>query len=745
MKRTITTLLAVIIAIGIAVAFIISQNRKTTAPAPGSDAPAPTSNAVAPVGPPASGGSAGGESQSAQSLQSTLQPAQPLPPLGPLSPLAAPPRSQPEPVLGSDTPAPGSSSSDNPYLLRVQLTSLGAGVQQISLAQYSEKAMEHIPYIVQEKYLRSGAGTSGGGATSGGGGVYTYPLEVRAVIINSTIYSLDHVNWFVLEHDQTHAVLQLTLADPATAQPVLQITRTYRLAPGSYDLELDQQLKNLSAQPLNVQVVQLGQVDMSYEAGYMGDKRAVILGYFDPSYDRSRSTVFIKGFDFSRLNVMQKPEHATLWPTEEVARRQLELSFVAEANRYFAVALHAPTKTFTTADKTEKIQGQPFDALFPLVNRLPAAASPEQTMSVELTSRTIALAPDAAASLDIDMFAGPKSPDVIADGTPYFAVGLQHLIIYNLGGCCSWLTFGWLAEWMLAFLTFLHSFLFDWGIGIIIMVAIIRAILHPITKKSQLNMMKFGRQMQSMAPELEKLKKKFADDKNKLNAETMKLYRDKGVNPAAMGAGCLPMLLQMPIWYALYAMLFFAIELRHQPAFYNVFHNLGAMMGFSWSFLTDLSAPDQFIALGRASFVIPWLDWHVDAVNLLPILMGVVFYFQQKYTTMTPANPAEMTDQQKTQMKMMKYMIFLFPVMLYPAPAGLNLYILVSTAAGIVDSKIVRKHLKDLEARGELDKPSPKKPAKPGGFMDRLQKAAETKRKQMEQVQRQQGKKGRTR
>ncbi|MHB1156009.1 MAG: YidC/Oxa1 family insertase periplasmic-domain containing protein [Phycisphaerales bacterium] len=743
MKRTITTLLAVAIAIGVAVAFIFSQNSKTT-PAPESDTPTPVNSAAPaepPLGPPASGASAGGESQQVQSVQSTPHPLS-LPGVGPLSILSAPLGSQPEPVLGSDAPAPGSStgSSGNPYLLRVQLTSLGAGVQQISLAQYSQQALKHIPYIVQEKFAVSSGGASGGGKP-----VYTYPLEVRAVIINGSIYSLDHANWFVLEHDDSHAVLQLTLADKDTK--VLQITRTYRLAPGSYDLELDQQLKNLSAQPLHVQVVQLGQVDMSYEAGYMGDKRAVILGYFEPNYDRSRSTVFIKGFDFSRLDVMKKPEHATLWPTEEVARRQLELSFVAEANRYFAVALHAPTKTVTTADKTEKIQGRPLDALFPLVNRLPAgaAASPEQTMSVELTSRTVALAPDAAASLDINMFAGPKSPAVIADGTPYSAVGLQHLIIYNLGGCCSWLTFGWLAEYMLKFLTFLHSFLFDWGIGIIIMVAIIRAILHPITKKSQLNMMKFGRQMQSMAPELEKLKKKFADDKNKLNAETMKLYRDKGVNPAAMGAGCLPMLLQMPIWYALYAMLFFAIELRHQPAFYNVFHHLGAMMGFSWSFLTDLSAPDQFVTLGKVAFVIPWLDWHVNAVNLLPILMGVVFYFQQKYTTMTPANPAEMTDQQKTQMKMMKYMIFLFPVMLYPAPAGLNLYILVSTAAGIVDSKIVRKHLKELEARGELDKPSPKKQAKPGGFMDRLQKAAETKRKQMEQAQRQQGKKGRTR
>ena len=95
----------------------------------------------------------------------------------------------------------------------------------------------------------------------------------------------------------------------------------------------------------------------------------------------------------------------------------------------------------------------------------------------------------------------------------------------------------------------------DWGVAIIILVGVVRLILHPITKKAQVNMMKMGRQMSALQPDMEKLKKRYKDDQKKLNQEMMKLYREKGVNPANM-LGCLPMFLQMPIWIALYAMLY---------------------------------------------------------------------------------------------------------------------------------------------------------------------------------------------
>ncbi|MEZ6191096.1 MAG: YidC/Oxa1 family membrane protein insertase [Phycisphaerales bacterium] len=96
---------------------------------------------------------------------------------------------------------------------------------------------------------------------------------------------------------------------------------------------------------------------------------------------------------------------------------------------------------------------------------------------------------------------------------------------------------------------------------------------------------------------------------------------------------------------------------------------------------------------------------HFQSINIIPLLMAVVFYFQQKLTTPPAAN-----EQQAQQQKMMKFMIFLFPVFLYFAPSGLNLYIMASTTAGIVDSYIVRKHIKE-EASGGCSSPSPSSPA----------------------------------
>ena len=128
--------------------------------------------------------------------------------------------------------------------------------------------------------------------------------------------------------------------------------------------------------------------------------------------------------------------------------------------------------------------------------------------------------------------------------------------------------------------------------------------------------------MKELQPEMEKLREKYKDDQQSLNAEMMKLYREKGVNPANM-LGCLPMFLQMPIWVALYAMLYYAIELRHESAFYGIFQ---AVSGGNWAFLADLSAPDNFIKFSGTGFSIPLfvINFHMTGINVLPILMGVM-------------------------------------------------------------------------------------------------------------------------
>ncbi len=408
---------------------------------------------------------------------------------------------------------------------------------------------------------------------------------------------------------------------------------------------------------------------------------------------------------------------AIVWPNASL-RAGSRLAWLAAENRYFALITHAPVPptAAVTADVPE------LEAVFPNLgyhvfdHDVDARLADPRRVAIELESAPLTVAPGQAANLDLAVYAGPRQ-NALFEQAPYNLLHFDKLIRYELG--CTWCTFQWLAKGLLGYLKALHWVVRDWGVAIIILVLTVRLILHPITKRAQTNMMKMSKQMSSLQPEVQKLKDKFKDKPTELNREMMKLYKDKGINPANV-LGCAPMLLQTPIWIALYAMLYFAIELRHEPAFYGIFQTIS---NGSWHFLQDLSVSDNFIRFippDQPAFKITWLPLiqpEFRSINILPLAMAFVFYFQMKLTTPPPQN-----EQQKQQQAIMKFMPFIFPVMLYSAPAGLTLYICCSTLAGIVDSYLVRKHVREQEEAGTL---FDKKPIKPGGFRDKLNKRFE--------------------
>ncbi len=242
---------------------------------------------------------------------------------------------------------------------------------------------------------------------------------------------------------------------------------------------------------------------------------------------------------------------------------------------------------------------------------------------------------------------------------------------------CGICAFSWLIDFLVSFLTWLHWFWHDWGLAIITLVFLVRLILHPITKHSMVSTMK----MQKMGPELERLKKKFGDDKDGFSKAQVQLYKEMGFTPVL---GCLPMFLQMPIWIALYSALQTEIELR-QARF---------LWGLTW--IHDLARPDRLITWDAHPFTLPLLG-HITSLNVLPILMGFGYFFQQKYTPKPPA----LTPEQASQQKMMQYMTLLFPLFLYNAPSGLNLYILTSGLVGIIENKRIRDHIKQARRSGK--------------------------------------------
>jgi YidC/Oxa1 family membrane protein insertase len=190
-------------------------------------------------------------------------------------------------------------------------------------------------------------------------------------------------------------------------------------------------------------------------------------------------------------------------------------------------------------------------------------------------------------------------------------------------------------EWM-------HRYIPNYGVIIIIFSILTKLMFYPLTKTSTESMKK----MSGLQPKMKALQEKYKDDKDQLNKATMALYKEEGVNPAA---GCLPILIQSPVFIALYQALSHTISLRGQPF-------------FAW--ITDLSQPD---ALATLPFALPFLG---SDLNVLPILMAVAMYFQTKLTPSTGGG----------QMAMMNTMMPLFMVFIfYNMPSGLVMYWLVNT------------------------------------------------------------------
>lgn len=700
--------LIVAIVIGAAFAFAVFYTSGRSAPPT-----APTAAATQPAHaqPPAHAASAPATDQHVNApttapapVAATAPATQPADTLTGLHPL--PPENEAVATLGSD-------AKKGPYRLKIDLTYWGAGVKQITLADYAKEARGKDRYVLADILTA--------------GGAVRYPFGARRITINGDAVDLYVAPWSLVRADPGAAVYRLVIVGP-DGEPTLEITRTYTLAQSSYDLAMRQEFRNLTDQPLRVVWEQNAQGDPTPDDIFHGDDRSYAAGYFNLDYDPLRRHIYTDKALLPRTSVLDhyRTNSRVFWPNPDVNPKS-ELAWFASLNRYFALVTHplpakAPPSSAADFPRWFEPGKGSYDSLgMEIIGQWDKDPTKDQRRAVfTLTSQPIEIAPGSTAVLENGLYAGPRESDVFG-AQPYASLDFNKLIVYVMG--CSWCTFQPIARGMLWFLKIIHAVTFDWGIAIIALVLVVRTILHPITKRAQINMTRLGKQMATMKPEIERIKKKYGSDQQAVNRETMALYREKGVNPANM-LGCAPMFLQTPIWAALYAMLYGAIELRQEPAFYGIFQKIS---GGRWEFLGDLARADQFITLpAAAQFTIPWIGIHVTAINLLPVLLAVVFYYQQKLMS-----PPATDDQAAQQQKIMKYMTLLFPIMLYSSPSGLTLYILASTGAGIVDSVIVKRHIQREEDEGRLFTAKPKKAPKPGGWKERLMNAAQTKQREL--------------
>jgi YidC/Oxa1 family membrane protein insertase len=559
----------------------------------------------------------------------------------------------------------GSDAADDPtWPMQLSLDPLGASVNSVTLNAF--KRSEDFKRPVKDRRLYEFEQPYSGRPDS-------QPLATRSLTINGQSVSLDGLPWTLESLDDgtgsaRHATYSLTISN--NGSPALKVTKTFTIVPKTdpskgYEVGVDYALENLSDQPLSVKAYFNGPTMPPRESSRPPD-RQVIAGYRDDSV-RDIEVVTHPVESFRKDN-----------PTIDLTHtdKGKPAGWAGASSVYFS-ALVLPTRPGSNGAEPGDFIAKVTATQADITNENIEPEDRDVLMAFETTD--VKVAPHKSASLPMSVYLGPRWREVLDQG-PYTQFPRHYdasLVVKT--GFCSFCTFDWLIVGLVWLLKVFHFALRDWGLSIIALVCIVRLILHPITKRSQIQMLKMGK----MGPELEKLKKKYGDDKEEFAKAQMKLMKEQGMGPLL---GCLPMFLQTPIWIALYSALQTTFELRQAPF----------LWGFTW--IKDLAKPDYLIHFGH-SVPVPILGqlwphtWHFDGVNILPILLAVVFYGQQKLQP----KPAAVTPEQQQQQKMMQWMTLLFPLFLYSGPSGLNLYILTSSSIGIMESKIIRDHIKQRE------------------------------------------------
>ena len=224
-------------------------------------------------------------------------------------------------------------------------------------------------------------------------------------------------------------------------------------------------------------------------------------------------------------------------------------------------------------------------------------------------------------------YVGPKDQEVLEKIAPNLDLTIDYGFLWMISQPLFWL------------LLTIQSFVTNWGVAIIIITLIVKGGMYPLTKAQYTSMAK----MRELAPKMAQLKERFGDDRQKMSQATMEMYRKEKVNPAG---GCLPLLLQMPIFLALYWVFLESVELRHAPFVF-------------W--IQDLSAMDPYY--------------------VLPVLMGISMFVMQKMQPMTIQDPM--------QQKIMQYMPVVFSIFMAWFPSGLVLYWFVSNMISIAQMKVI--------------------------------------------------------
>jgi YidC/Oxa1 family membrane protein insertase len=429
-------------------------------------------------------------------------------------------------------------------------------------------------------------------------------------------------------------------------------------AGGNYVLTASVRLENRSAQPLALPA-QEWVVGTATPISAKDDGLTMGVYWFDgSSAEHVDETWFANRSFFGCLGVPSQPRAvyqshggAPVW--------------AAVHNQFFTmIAVPRNTGAPPAAVVSRHIELPPLAA--PGTPGVSAIASKPFGFQTALVFPAAVLAPGQKWEQSFDLYAGPKEYKILS------RLDHKQELVMAFGGF-----FGFFAKALLLSMNGLHALfggLLGYGWVIILITVVIKLVFWPLTNASTKSM----KRMAALQPQMKALQEKYKDDPKKMNQKLMEFMKEHKVNP--MG-GCLPMLLQIPVFFGFFTMIRTAIELR----------------GAKFLWVCDLSQPDTL-------FVLPGLNF---PFNLMPLLMGVTMFYQAR---MTPASPG----MDPMQQKIMKYMPLMFLVFLYNFSAGLTLYWTVQNLLTIAQMKITKATDPAAPAPGaKSGAPAPAKPAGP--------------------------------
>lgn len=276
-----------------------------------------------------------------------------------------------------------------------------------------------------------------------------------------------------------------------------------------------------------------------------------------------------------------------------------------------------------------------------------------------------------AGVMEFRVFAGPFSDSVLkavdaAYNDPTTGYNPDYISCQSFHGWFAFISEPF-AKFLFILMQFFHQITGSWALSIILLTVALRIMMYPLNAWSSKSMLR----MQQIAPDVAAIQEKYKKDPKKAQIEVMNLYRERGVNPVS---GCLPMLIQMPFLIGMFDLLKSTFDLR------------GASFIPGW--IDDLTAPDVLFSWNTPIFFIG------NQFHLLPILLGVVMFLQQRLMSPLPKDPQQLTDQQRQQKAMGSVMSVVFTLMFYNFPSGLNIYWLSSMLLGILQQWWTNKKMK---------------------------------------------------